>query len=1408
MATRKKRAPSIRGKKRTQPVLTSLSSDWYWEQDATLRFTRIDVQTGMPGEQELARRNLGRRPWETGVSVEAGWEAHRALLKARAPFREVLMWRDFDDGSRRYISASGEPVFDARGRFTGYRGVGRDITAHKRGEQLLRLQHKVTRGLAEAPVPADGVGSALRAVCEAEGWDCGELWRLDEGPGVMRRFAYWVKPGDAAGERYAALSGGHAFHRGEGLLGTAWQSAEPLWIPDVLVDARTARKPLAEETGLRAALLCPIRIGGAVAGMLGFACRKIRPPDDALLGALAALATQLGLYLRRADTEARLRESESRFRRTFELAGSGIAHVGLDGRFVRVNRRLCEMLGYAESELVGRTVKELSHPEDKDASDAQRERLLSGAIDAMRLEKRFLHRDGSVVWVGLVVALERDSAGQPLHAISILEDVSARKAAEAAVRESEARFRRLTELSSDWFWEQDAEYRFTRLEGRNLKGGERRSQDVIGTRCWDGDLEVEGGWDSYRALLEARKPFHDVLMWRRLPDGRMRYVRISGEPVIDAAGRFSGYRGVGRDVSEQKHAEEMLRESEERFRRTFELAAVGVAHIGADRRFQRVNPRLCEMLGYSEQELVGRRGRDISYPDDIDLMNSMRPRLYAGEVDSVRGEKRYLRKDGSLVWVAFTLALERDARGAPRYEIAVYDDITARKAAEAAVRESEARFRSLANLSSDWFWEQDAEYRFTRLEGRFVAGGDTSLRARLIGTRRWESGLAVEGGWEAHRALLEARRPYQDVLMWRRMSDGSLRYVSVSGEPVLDPDGRFAGYRGVGRDVTAQKRGEQLLRLEHQVARALADAEDAASGMVAVMRAVCESEGWGCGRYFGAAEDGEQVVYRYGWTAPGSPFEVFLRQSQGMSYRRGQGLAGVAWQTGEPVWSVDTTQDPRVLAKKLIVEGARGAFVFGVVAEGRAIGVLSFTSQEVRQPDERLLQASRVIGAQVGQFLRRMQAEEDRGRFRLAMDGSADMILLIDRRSMRYIDVNSTACRLLGYSREELLSMGPQDVLDASREELERAYDALIAHTLGVGVMNGQYRCKDGSALPFESTRRVLRSGGRAIIVAISRDIRERIAAEKALRQSEARFRSLTEMSSDFFWETDAQHRFTDVVHGPSYAGKIGRLTGKAAWDFPSTHPDEAGWAALRAKIDAHEPFRDFEFGRPWRDGGTRFFSVSGEPHFAEDGAFVGYRGVGREITDMVLARERIASLAYHDPLTGLANRTSLAPALEQAVERTKRRGTRLAGVFLDLDGFKQVNDQYGHDAGDRLLVEAARRLRAALRSSDPVARLGGDEFFVVLEDLPDNAPAERVARKLLEAISPPYEVGGGKQARVSASIGISVYPDDAGDAVTLIKHADTAMYAAKQAGKNAYRFFTAGPAANDPKPAVEKKIS
>jgi diguanylate cyclase (GGDEF)-like protein/PAS domain S-box-containing protein len=543
---------------------------------------------------------------------------------------------------------------------------------------------------------------------------------------------------------------------------------------------------------------------------------------------------------------------------------------------------------------------------------------------------------------------------------------------------------------------------------------------------------------------------------------------------------------------------------------------------------------------------------------------------------------------------------------------------------------------ALSGLFADWYWEMDGQLRLTYTSHPFAQ----------------KTGLdPADDYWEHNRRQLERHEPFRDFEIQRFAPGGRSVWLALSAEPVFGEDGVFGGFHGVGRNISAHKRGDQLLRLEHAVARALAQAGAAAEGLQAGLRAICDIEGWDYGRCFRVDPNGE-LGLEEGWFAREPATEQFLSRSR------------ATWAEGKPVFARSPRESP----------GTFATFAFPAVAQGRTIGLLAFSGHRAGEPDERLLEAAQALGSLFGQFLQRK-------------------------------------------------------------------------------------------------------------------------ATEELLRASEARFRSLTHLSSDFFWETDAQHHLTSIVHGPHYGStQVGRgIIGKTPWGVASASPDQAGWAAHMAVLDSHLPFREFEFARVMPDGGTRYFSVSGEPRFDPDGAFLGYRGIGRDVTEIAIARERIASLAYNDALTGLANRTSLAPALDQAIERTRRHRSKLAGVFMDLDGFKQINDLHGHAAGDAFLVEVARRLRRSLRASDVVARLGGDEFFVVLEQMQDTAAVERVVAKLAAEVLKPYELFGGTKTRISASLGVSIFPDDAGDAPTLMAHADKAMYAAKRAGKNAFCVFSAG---------------
>ncbi len=191
------------------------------------------------------------------------------------------------------------------------------------------------------------------------------------------------------------------------------------------------------------------------------------------------------------------------------------------------------------------------------------------------------------------------------------------------------------------------------------------------------------------------------------------------------------------------------------------------------------------------------------------------------------------------------------------------------------------------------------------------------------------------------------------------------------------------------------------------------------------------------------------------------------------------------------------------------------------------------------------------------------------------------------------------------------------------------------------------------------------------------------------------------------------------------------------------------------------------------------------------------YAGAGialtlRDISDSKAHEEEMARLANHDALTGLPNRHWLTHQLPLAIDRAQRSHARLALLFIDLDNFKLVNDTLGHDAGDRLLVEAAARIRGAVRATDHVARLGGDEFTVVLEQVDDRETVGQIAANILSALSAPYAWLGGTAGRVSASIGASLYPDDAASPESLLKNADIAMYASKTAGKARFAEYDA----------------
>jgi diguanylate cyclase (GGDEF)-like protein/PAS domain S-box-containing protein len=423
--------------------LIELSSDFYWETDAEHRITRT---THADKHRPASEPVLGKTRWER-PSIHpdaAGWAAHRATLEARQPFRDFEMGRVDPDGETRFLSVSGEPVYDGHGRFTGYRGVGREVTERRREERLVALEHAVSRYLAEAKTVSAALSAVMRAICEAENWECGRYFQLDEAANAMRCQETWAS-GSGPLARFAESSRGIAIAPGQGLIGHVWQTGEPVWSSDVSKDARSSTVTRVRDAGVHGAFIFPVTFEGRTVGVLSMSSSTVRRPDERLMRTMRVVGAQIGQFLQRKQAEVALAESETRFRQTFELAASGMAHVDLAGRFIDVNRKLCDMLGYTEAELLRCSVKDVSHPADRDTTDQQRALMRAGEVGSVQFEKRYLRKDGSTLWVNLTVALVRNGQSDPQYEIAVMEDITERKEREGTLQ----RFRTALDSSAD-----------------------------------------------------------------------------------------------------------------------------------------------------------------------------------------------------------------------------------------------------------------------------------------------------------------------------------------------------------------------------------------------------------------------------------------------------------------------------------------------------------------------------------------------------------------------------------------------------------------------------------------------------------------------------------------------------------------------------------------------------------------------------------------------------------------------------------------------------------------------------------------------------------------------------------------------------------------------------------------------
>jgi diguanylate cyclase (GGDEF)-like protein/PAS domain S-box-containing protein len=519
----------------------------------------------------------------------------------------------------------------------------------------------------------------------------------------------------------------------------------------------------------------------------------------------------------------------------------------------------------------------------------------------------------------------------------------------------------------------------------------------------------------------------------------------------------------------------------------------------------------------------------------------------------------------------------------------------------------------------------------------------------------------------------------------------------------------------------------------------------------------------------------------------------------------GRGLVGQALRSQAPAVSNDYRNDPRtrpwheVALRGGVASGAALPFGRG----GHAKGVLLLYSAAPDAFTEDTLALLERMARNLAFALDNFEHEADRQRALQALQRSEEKSLdILESLDDAYYEVD-VAGRPVHYNGAFFRMLGHQgrvsglDYKTFQTPEMAATVFKTFNEVFRTGVSQSnqhwQFVHNSGRQIHVEGSIHLVRDeqgqpkGFRGIL----RDITRRLEMDRALRDSEERFRALTNLSSDWYWEVDTDSRFTRMDSRMAQDSAMPHpLLGKIIWETPFGIQDKDGWAGFQATMAAREKFRDVIMHRVLADGTPYYISLSGEPLYDTGGRCIGYRGITKEITDQKVAEEQIQYLAQHDVLTGLPNRSMFSNLLNVAIATAMRTDRRFAVFFIDLDRFKFINDTLGHEAGDTLLKEITSRFKQTLRSSDVISRLGGDEFVVLVQDVGDVDQASVVATKMLHAAIRPFSLMD-QECRVTASIGIALFPEDGSDEQTLMKHADSAMYYAKEEGKNNFQFYS-----------------
>jgi len=814
---------------------------------------------------------------------------------------------------------------------------------------------------------------------------------------------------------------------------------------------------------------------------------------------------------------------------------------------------------------------------------------------------------------------------------------------------------------------------------------------------------------------------------------------------------------IVREIAGKKQREISSLESDGQYRLLFECNPIPMWVFDTGTlRFLAVNEAAIRQYGFSRQEFLAKTVLEIRPEGDVAEVLSDIERRTPGLQE--RGFWRHRRKSGELIDVEI-VCHSLDFQGIESMLVSAYD-ITARKQAEAATRQAEEKYRGMF---------EDA------VIGIFQAAGDGRLIdvnlafARMHGFDSPEQLLAETAGQPLVVDPTQMAQCIQivseqgaacgvEIEVYTR--DRSRKWLRLSVRAVRDASRNILLHEGTTEDITEQKQAEEAVREAVEKYRAIFN--DAAVGI------------------FQTTPDGrplsinQAMAELHGYSSPEELIAAVSNVAQQLFVNPGRLL--------------ELTQ---IVGEKGIVRGEE-VELYRKDGSRKWVRVSLRASYDSRGNVVRHEGTAEDITEQ-----KRAEAamEDSKNRYRVLFEDSGDASWLVDENSV--VDCNLAARQMFGYSSGAAMplpyEMSPANQLDgtpsgtAAQERMESAFRN------GKERFEWLHQRKNGEVFPAEVCLSTLTLSGRPMLLATVRDITERKQAEEALVFKTALLEAQTETTMDGILVVDELDKI--VLANKQFGLSFGMpdellATGDARLTRQHMLDKVEGPEAFVERITYLNSNRTEKSTDEFRLKNGKVFERYSAPLVDANGRHRGRIWYMRDITERKAAEDRIQFLAYYDALTELPHRALLQDRMEVALADARRRGEKLAVMFLDLDQFKAINDSFGHSAGDDLLREVARRIQACLREQDTVARVGGDEFVVLLNSANDAAGAAIAAERIMAKLNESFVIQG-QSLNVSCSMGVSIFPEHGTDSESLIRNADAAMYWAKGDGRNKVRFFT-----------------